>query len=147
MALEKQLADTDSVYCTKVTNSNQSSIFISNLGDAELDVLFGADYKSDDEVRLRLNKRNLAFNAVAHAIDGKTWYKRKSSDTWAINSDWLDARLSTLEDVFTGDHGVFIASLNKDDNSTQRLYMKGMTSLARFPFLWGCDSFNKVGQR
>lgn len=131
MALEKQLADTDSVYCTKVTNSNQSSIFISNLGDAELDVLFGADYKSDDEVRLRLDKRNLAFNAVAHAIDGKTWYKRKSSETWTINSEWLNARLSTLEDVFTGDHGVFIASLNKDDHSTKRLYMKGMASLSR----------------
>ena len=73
MALEKQLADTDSVYCTKVTNSNQSSIFISNLGDSELDALFGADYKSDDAVRLRLNRRNLAFNAVAHVMDGRTW--------------------------------------------------------------------------
>jgi hypothetical protein len=131
MALEKQLADTDSIYCTKVTNSNQSSIFISNLGDAELDVIFGAGYKSDDEVRLRLNKRNLAFNAVAHAIDGKTWYKRKSTEVWMINSEWLKARLSTLEDVFTGDYGVFIASLNKDDHSTQRLYMKGMASLSR----------------
>ena len=131
MALEKQLADTDSVYCTKVTSSNQSSIFISNLGEAELDILFGADYKSDDTVRLQLNKRNLAFNAVAHVIDGKTWYKRKSSETWTINSEWLNARLSTLEDVFTGDHGVFIASLNKDDHSTQRLYMKGMASLSR----------------
>ena len=131
MALEKQLADTDSVYCTKITNSNQSSIFISNLGDTELGVLFGSDYKSDDKVRLRLDKRNLAFNAVAHAIDGKMWYKRKSSETWKIDSDWLKARLSTLEDVFTADHGVFIACLNKDDHSTQRLYMKGMTSLSR----------------
>ena len=131
MALEKQLADTDSVYCTKITNSNQSSIFISNLGDTELGVLFGSDYKSDDKVRLRLDKRNLAFNAVAHAIDGKTWYKRKSSETWKVDSDWLKARLSTLEDVFTADHGVFIACLNKDDHSTQRLYMKGMTSLSR----------------
>ena len=131
MALEKQLADTDSVYCTKITNSNQSSIFISNLGDTELGVLFGSDYKSDDKVRLRLDKRNLAFNAVAHAIDGKMWYKRKSSESWKIDSDWLKARLSTLEDVFTADHGVFIACLNKDDHSTQRLYMKGMTSLSR----------------
>ena len=131
MALEKQLADTDSVYCTKITNSNQSSIFISNLGDTELGVLFGSDYKSDDKVRLRLDKRNLAFNAVAHAIDGKTWYKRKSSEIWKVDSDWLKARLSTLEDVFTADHGVFIACLNKDDHSTQRLYMKGMTSLSR----------------
>ena len=131
MSLEKQLADTDSVYCSKVTSSNQSSIFISNLGDAELEVLFGADYKSDDKVRLRLDKRNLAFNAVAHAIDGKTWYKRKSSDKWSIDSSWLNDRLATLEEVFTGNHNFFIASLNKDDHSTQRLYMKGMTALPR----------------
>mgnify|MGYP004658444221 CR=1 FL=1 len=131
MSLEKQLADTDSVYCSKVTSSNQSSIFISNLGDAELEVLFGADYKSDDKVRLRLDKRNLAFNAVAHAIDGKTWYKRKSSDKWPIDSSWLNDRLATLEKVFTENHNVFIASLNKDDHSTQRLYMKGMTALPR----------------
>lgn len=131
MSLEKQLADTDSVYCSKVTSSNQSSIFISNLGDAELEVLFGADYKSDDKVRLRLDKRNLAFNAVAHAIDGKTWYKRKSSDKWSIDSSWLNDRLATLEKVFTGNHNFFIASLNKDDHSTQRLYMKGMTALPR----------------
>ena len=131
MSLEKQLADTDSVYCSKVTSSNQSSIFISNLGDAELEVLFGADYKSDDNVRLRLDKRNLAFNAVAHAIDGKTWYKRKSSDKWSIDSSWLNDRLATLEKVFTENHNVFIASLNKDDHSTQRLYMKGMTALPR----------------
>lgn len=131
MSLEKQLADTDSVYCSKVTSSNQSSIFISNLGDAELEVLFGADYKSDDKVRLRLDKRNLAFNAVAHAIDGKTWYKRKSSDKWSIDSSWLNDRLATLEKVFTGNHNVFIASLNKDDHSTQRLYMKGITALPR----------------
>ena len=131
MALEKQLADTDSVYCTKVTNSNQSSIFISNLGDSELDALFGADYKSDDAVRLRLNRRNLAFNAVAHVVDGRTWYKRKSSDKWDINAAWLNDRLSTLADVFASDEGVFIAYLNKDDRSTHRLYMKGMTSLPR----------------
>lgn len=131
MSLEKQLADTDSVYCSKVTSSNQSSIFISNLGDAELEVLFGADYKSDDKVRLRLDKRNLAFNAVAHAIDGKTWYKRKSSDKWSIDSSWLNDRLATLEKVFTGNHNFFIASLNKDDHSTQRLYMKGMAALPR----------------
>lgn len=131
MSLEKQLADTDSVYCSKITSSNQSSIFISNLGDAELEVLFGADYKSDDKVRLRLDKRNLAFNAVAHAIDGKTWYKRKSSDKWSIDSSWLNDRLATLEKVFTGNHNFFIASLNKDDHSTQRLYMKGMTALPR----------------
>lgn len=131
MSLEKQLADTDSVYCSKITSSNQSSIFISNLGDAELEVLFGADYKSDDKVRLRLDKRNLAFNAVAHAIDGKTWCKRKSSDKWSIDSSWLNDRLATLEKVFTGNHNFFIASLNKDDHSTQRLYMKGMTALPR----------------
>lgn len=131
MTLEKQLADTDSVYCTKVTNSNQSSIFISNLGNSELDALFGADYKSDDAVRLRLNRRNLAFNAVAHVVDGRTWYKRKSSDKWDINAAWLSNRLSTLADVFTSDEGVFIAYLNKDDYSTHRLYMKGMSSLQR----------------
>ena len=131
MALEKQLADTDSVYCTKVTNSNQSSIFISNLGAAELDVLFGANYKSDDAVRLRLNKRNLAFNVVSHVVDGRAWYKRKSSEKWNIDAVWLNDRLATLEEAFTGDESVFIAYLNKDDHSTQRLYMKGMTSLPR----------------
>ena len=131
MSLEKQLADTDSVYCTKVTNSNQSSIFLCNLGDAELEVLFGADYKSDDKVRLRLDKRNLAFNAVAHAIDGKVWYKRKTNERWTIDSEWLSARLSALEKAFADNHEVFIASLNKDDHSTHRLYLKGMTSLTR----------------
>ena len=131
MALEKQLADTDSAYCTKVTSSNQSSIFISNLGDSELEVLFGADYKSDDAVRLRLNKRNLAFNAVSHVVDGRKWYKRKSTERWDINASWLNDRLTTLEDVFASDECVFIAYLNKDDKSTHRLYMKGMTSLPR----------------
>lgn len=131
MALEKQLADTDSVYCTKVTNSNQSSIFISNLGAAELDVLFGANYKSDDAVRLRLNKRNLAFNAVSHVVDGRAWYKRKSSEKWNIDAVWLKDRLAALAEAFTGDESVFIAYLNKDDHSTQRLYMKGVTSLPR----------------
>ena len=131
MALEKQLADTDSVYCTKVTNSNQSSIFISNLGAAELDVLFGANYKSDDAVRLRLNKRNLAFNAVSHVVDGRAWYKRKSSEKWNIDAVWLKDRLAALAEAFTGDESVFIAYLNKDDHSTQRLYMKGLTSLPR----------------
>ena len=131
MALEKQLADTDSVYCTKVTNSNQSSIFIGNLGAAELEVLFGADYKSDDAVRLRLNKRNLAFNAVSHVVDGRAWYKRKSSEKWNIDAGWLKDRLAALAEAFAGDESVFIAYLNKDDHSTQRLYMKGMTSLPR----------------
>ena len=131
MALEKQLADTDSVYCTRVTNSNQSSIFISNLGAAELDVLFGANYKSDDAVRLRLNKRNLAFNAVSHVVDGRAWYKRKSSEKWNIDVVWLKDRLATLAEVFNADECVFIAYLNKDDHSTQRLYMKGITSLPR----------------
>lgn len=131
MALEKQLADTDSIYCTKATSSNQTSIFISNLGVRELEVLFGVDYKSDDKVRLRLDRRNLAFNAVAHVLDGKTWYKRKSSDAWLLDRSWLNDRLAALEKVFTGDSEVFIASLNKDDHSTQRLYLKGMTSLSR----------------
>ena len=131
MALEKQLADTDSVYCTKVTNSNQSSIFIGNLGAAELEVLFGADYKSDDAVRLRLNKRNLAFNAVSHVVDGRAWYKRKSSEKWNIDAGWLKDRLAALAEAFAGDESVFIAYLNKDDHSTQRLYMKGLTSLPR----------------
>ena len=101
MSLEKQLADTDSVYCTKVTNSNQSSIFISNLGATELDVLFGANYKSDDAVRLRLNKRNLAFNAVSQVVDGRAWYKRKSSEKWNIDAVWLKDRLAALERRFT----------------------------------------------
>ena len=131
MSLEKQLADTDSVYCTKVTNSNQSSIFISNLGATELDVLFGANYKSDDAVRLRLNKRNLAFNAVSHVVDGRAWYKRKSSEKWNIDAVWLKDRLAALAEAFTGDESVFIAYLNKDDHSTQRLYMKGLPSLLR----------------
>ncbi|MGN0885087.1 MAG: AAA family ATPase [Candidatus Spyradosoma sp.] len=131
MALEKKLADTDSIYCAKITHSNQSSVFISNLGDPELEVLFGIGYKTDDEIRLRLDKRNLAFNAVAHAIDGKIWYNRKTGDRWEINSDWLNQRLSSLKNAFRGEYDVFIASLNKDDRSTQRLYMKGMTSLSR----------------
>lgn len=131
MSLEKQLADTDSIYCTKTTSSNQTSIFLGNFGDTELDVLFGPDYKSNDEVRLRLDKSNLAFNAVSHVLDGKNWFKRKSGEKWAINSEWLNARMVTLEDVFSENHNVFIASLNKDENSTHRLYLKGMTSLSR----------------
>lgn len=131
MSLEKQLADTDSIYCTKVTNSNQSSIFISNIGEPELDVLFGENYRSNDIVRLRLDKRNLAFVAVSHVIDGRAWFKRKSSENWKIDAIWLGERLKTLEDAFDGDATVFLAQLNKDDHSTNRLYMKGMTSLTR----------------
>lgn len=131
MSLEKQLADTDSIYCTKVTNSNQSSIFISNLGEAELEVLFGANYGNDDAVRLCLDKRNLAFNAVAHTLDGKTWYKRKTTERWVLDLTWLNARIKDLERVFASEREVFVAHLNKDDHSTKRLYLKGITSLAR----------------
>lgn len=131
MSLEKRLADTDSIYCTKVTNSNQSSIFISNLGEPKLDILFGAGFKSDDPVRLRLSRRNLALNAVSHVVDNGTWYKRKSTDKWVIDTAWLEQRLAVIKDVFSADENVFVAQLNKDDHSTNRLYMKGMTSLRR----------------
>lgn len=131
MALEKQLADTDSIYCTRLVNSNQTGIFISNLGEEELDVLFGPNYQSDDEVRLRLNKRNLAFNAVAHVIDGRRWYRRRTNELWTIDRAWLNSRLRTLEEVFTNDDEVFIVTLNKDELSTRRLYMKGLASLTR----------------
>lgn len=131
MALEKRLADTDSIYCTKIVSSNQSSIFISNTSDPELNILFGADYKSDDKVRLCLDKRNLAFNSVAHFIDGRTWYRRKSGEEWSINYGWLHSHLQTLQDVFSNDKEVFIASLNKEESSAQRLYMKCITSLVR----------------
>ena len=131
MSLEKQLANTDSIYCTDRVNSNQTGIFLSNLGVPELDVLFGSNYQSNDTVRLRLSKRNLAFNAVAHVIDGKTWYKRNSNETWPINRKWLNDKLEILENAFSNENEVFLASLNKDEKNTRRLYLKGLTSLNR----------------
>ncbi len=131
MSLEKQLADTDSIYCTKTTSSRQTSIFISNIGEPELEVLFGHNYQHNATVRLRLNKRNLAFVAVSHVIEKRTWFKRSSTENWRLDSSWLAARLKTLDDVFDEENAVFLAQLNKDDRSTNRLYLKGTTSLSR----------------
>ena len=131
MALEKQLADTDAIYCRRPVNSNQSSIFIGNSSDPEVNGIFGEDCKSDDEVRLRLDKRNLALNAVSHLVDRKVWYKRRVSGQWSIDFDWLRTQLQTLENVFSNDQEIFIAKLNKENQPSQRLYIKSLASLDR----------------
>ena len=56
---EKELADTDSIYCQKPTNSHQSSIFIGPTDGDALCGLLGADYASDMDVVLPLPKANL----------------------------------------------------------------------------------------
>lgn len=132
MALVKQLADTDSIYCIRGNvNSNQTSIFICSLNEPQLDEIFGAVFQTNDDVRLRLDKKNLAFNSIAHVLDRRTWYQRRTANTWNIDNTWLNSHIQLLEEAFHAEKEVFIAKLNKDDITTQRLYIKGIASMTR----------------
>lgn len=132
MALEKRLADTDSIYCIRGNvNSNQTSIFICSLNEPQLDEIFGAVFQTDDDVRLRLDKRNLAFNSIAHVLDRRTWYQRRTTNTWNIDNTWLNSHTRLLEEAFHAEKEVFIAKLNKDDITTRRLYIKGIANMTR----------------
>ena len=78
-AFDKTLSDTDSIYCRTVTNSHQSSIFITQTNGDVANSLFGNNYASNDDVVLVVSKVNLIFNILAHYLGGTSYFKRSSS--------------------------------------------------------------------
>ena len=62
--MKKQLADTDSIYCSSVTNSHQSSIFIAQTDSNEACSVFGNNYQSNMDVVIVLSKDNLLLNLL-----------------------------------------------------------------------------------
>ena len=128
MTVRKQISNTDSVYCTQTTRSNQSGVFLGNTTDDRFRLLFGADYKRDDVVLLAVDPHNLALNVLRHYLDQKQWYKRNDSGQWTLDTAWLVELFNELHAAFQ-DGNVFLASLNKDDSNTNRVYLKGLASL------------------
>ena len=123
---EKELSDTDSIYCVKPTNSHQSSIFIGPTGSSELCALFGFDYASDMDLVIELSKDNLLLNVLYHYLDSVKYKKRGTSMDWELDKNWLLEKQLTIGRVFKGAHGRFHVSVNKE---TTRTYLKGITSI------------------
>lgn len=123
---EKELSDTDTIYCVKPTNSHQSSIFIGPTGSSELCALFGFDYASDMDLVIELSKDNLLLNVLYHYLDSVKYKKRGTSMDWELDKNWLLEKQLTIGRVFKGAHGRFHVSVNKE---TTRTYLKGITSI------------------
>lgn len=123
---EKELADTDSIYCLKPTNSHQSSIFIGPTDGDAMCGLFGDDYESDMDVVVVLSRTNLLLNVLHHYLDGKTYFKRGGTNAWNFDKAWLWERQLAVEKVFLQATARFHVSLNKE---TTRTYLKGIAGV------------------
>ena len=123
---EKELADTDSIYCQKPTNSHQSSIFIGPTDGDALCGLLGADYASDMDVVIVLSKANLLLNVLYHYLDGKTYFKRSGSNKWEMDKPWLLEKQLVVEKVFLHATERFHVSINKE---ATRTYLKGIAGV------------------
>ena len=124
--MKKQLADTDSIYCSSVTNSHQSSIFIAQTDSNEACSVFGTNYESNMDVVIVLSKDNLLLNLLSHYLGGVEYYERGTTTKWKLNRAWLLDKSAAVTKVFKGMTARFHASLNKE---TSRTYLKGITSL------------------
>lgn len=124
--MRKQLADTDSIYCSSVTNSHQSSIFIAQTDSNEACSVFGNNYQTNMDVVIVLSKDNLLLNLLSHYLGGVEYYERGTTTKWKLNRGWLLDKSAAVTKVFKGKTGRFHASLNKE---TSRTYLKGITSL------------------
>lgn len=124
--MQKQLADTDSIYCANVTNSHQSSVFIAATDSIEACSVFGDNYESNMDVVIVLSKDNLRLNLLSHFLKGTTYYKRGSNTKWTLDKKWLLDRDAAVDKVFRAKYGKFHASVNKE---VSRTYLKGITAL------------------
>ena len=125
-AYEKELADTDSIYCLKPTNSHQSSIFLGPTGGSLTNALLGANYLSDSDVVIELSRENLLLNVLYHFLDGKTYYKRSSTAAWNFDKNWLLEKHIGIGKVFSSITARFHVSINKE---TTRTYLKGIVGV------------------
>ena len=124
--MQKQLADTDSIYCANVTNSHQSSVFIAATDSIEACSVFGDNYESNMDVVIVLSKDNLRLNLLSHFLKDTTYYKRGSNTKWTLDKKWLLDRDAAVDKVFRAKYGKFHASVNKE---VSRTYLKGITAL------------------
>ncbi len=123
---EKELADTDSIYCAKPTNSHQSSIFIGPTDGPAPCGLFGADYVSDMDVVIELSRDNLLLNVLYHFLCGTKYKKRGSNLDWELDKNWLLEKQLVIQKVFKGATARFHVSINKE---TTRTYLKGIAGV------------------
>lgn len=123
---EKELSDTDSIYCVKPTNSHQSSIFIGPTDGPTPSGLFGADYVSDMDVVIELSRDNLMLNIMYHYLDGVKYKKRGGSVDWDLSKNWLCEKHLAISKVFMGCVARFHVSINKE---TTRTYLKGIAGV------------------
>ena len=123
---DKTLSDTDSIYCRQVTNSHQSSIFITQTNGDAAKSLFGNNYASDDDVVLVISRTNLLFNVLSHYLGSPRYYKRSSSSKWNLSKQWLLEKKTKLDSVFNANQARFHAQINKE---TTRTYLKGIASM------------------
>ena len=123
---DKTLSDTDSIYCRQVTNSHQSSIFITQTNGDAAKSLFGNNYASDDDVVLVISRANLLFNVLSHYLGSPRYYKRSSSSKWNLSKQWLLEKKTKLDSVFNANQARFHAQINKE---TTRTYLKGIASM------------------
>ena len=123
---DKTLSDTDSIYCREVTNSHQTSIFITQTNSKAAYYLFGNSYTSNTDVVLELSCVNLLFNALSHYLGADSYFKRSSSVRWELNKQWLLERKTALDSVFNAEHARFHVQVNKE---TTRTYLRGITSM------------------
>lgn len=123
---EKELSDTDSIYCAKPTNSHQSSIFIGPTDGPVPCGLFGANYVSDMDVVIELSRDNLLLNVLSHYLGGVKYKKRGTTENWDFNKSWLLEKQASIDKVFAGTTAKFHVSLNKE---TTRTYLKGIAGV------------------
>ena len=123
---EKELSDTDSIYCAKPTNSHQSSIFIGPSDGPAPCGLFGANYASDKDVVIELSRDNLMLNVLSHYLGGVKYTKRGTSENWDFNKNWLLEKQIGICKVFAGPTAKFHVSVNKE---TTRTYLKGIAGV------------------
>lgn len=123
---DKTLSDTDSIYCCGVTNSHQSSIFITQTNSEAAYYLFGNSYTSNTDVVIVLSRANLTLNILAHYLGGYSYFKRSSSSKWDLDKQWLNEKKTALDSIFRNEHERFHVRVNKE---TTRTYLKGITSI------------------
>lgn len=123
---EKELSDTDTIYCSKQTNSHQSSIFIGPTDGPAPCGLFGANYTSDMDVTIELSRDNLMLNVLRHYLGGVKYKKRGGTVDWDLSKDWLAEKQIALDKAFNGPAECFHVSLNKE---ATRTYLKGIVGI------------------
>ena len=99
----KQVADSDSIYRKRVTNSNQTGVFLGTNETPEVMELLKSLplYEGDNKPFgiLKLTKENLAKNAMAHF--GETgWHQRSNGEFWRLDISWMIKVLEKINKAF-----------------------------------------------